>query len=870
MIFKTICGLAGLTLWGLVAGCSTTAMKGTPFYTGEYSRRQGPAEERVNVWPAFYYREPALSVLWPLFELTDDHVAVRPVFSVYRLDQPNHQYNVLWPLAQFDRRTDDSWTFPVFWSDSHFVLFPLYWHYGEPWGNAGGSDSLFPLWILSRKENDRFSLWSPWPLMRFWSDQKDHTDGSLVFPLYWHQSDEHASEFYSPLWLARRRENGDYWRCLAPLYFQAVNGDSSLFVTPLWAQGRSGAEDWKAMVPLWFYRRDGSGGYDLFAPLPLVRRWSNGSGSDRGSMVLPLYWHSREGADSQFLTLLWSCATDQSGYWRLLLPLYFQSSNAIGSTLITPLWAQGHAGRSDWQVAVPFWFRSREGTNRSSLYCPWPLAHFWSDCGDEDYGSSVFPLYWHRRQNGESQFISWLWFSHTDPDGASRRLLPPLYYQESTKTGSTLITPLWAQGHSETNDWRAVIPFCYWDRRQHVLLSPLWARWRSGESETWLSPWALSWNTRCPERDDLTLLGGLARASWGQDPGPGYVFPLYYRDPAAGTLLSPLWFGWRNADTETTLVPGLLSWKTQSPERSDLWLAGGLARASWGVDPGGDYVLPLYYHDSSRLLTPLFGWDDRADLLYLATPLAGVRTGERAGSWIFPIYVHNRDQATGAVQDNYFLLGGFQKEKREHRSWFFPLYYYRNLLPPVSARETNNHTCTFGRNFWCLPICWYQSESHVRPARKSVLTTNELPSAPVSILNPAPAGTNASWVRYDTLSQGAFPFWNYSSQSTPAEGTRRSDGSILLWLYDYKHEAGPLPGIRPGATNDYARTRVLWRLWHYERLNGNVSVDVFPSFTYDRKTDGFKKISFLWRGFRYERAPDGHRKLDILFIPLRR
>src|SRR5208283_427114 len=177
---------------------------------------------------------------------------------------------------------------------------------------------------------------------------------------------------------------------------------------------------------------------------------------------------------------------------------------------------------------------------------PMPLVHFWADRGAEDHGSSVFPLYWHQRRNGDSQFLSWLWFSHANPDGDSRRLLPPLFYQESTKTSSTLITPFWAQGHSETNDWRAVIPLCYWDRRQHVLLSPLWARWRSGESETWLAPWSLSWNTRSPERDDLTLLGGFARASWGEKPGPGYVFPLFYRDPAEGTLLSPLWLRWRN------------------------------------------------------------------------------------------------------------------------------------------------------------------------------------------------------------------------------------------------------------------------------------------------------------------------------------
>ena len=92
MTFKHICCFAGLMMLLLsVTGCSTTAMKGTPFYTGESNRRQGPVEQRVNAWPLFYYREPALSVLWPIFEMTDEHVAIRPLFSVYGLDQTNHQ-----------------------------------------------------------------------------------------------------------------------------------------------------------------------------------------------------------------------------------------------------------------------------------------------------------------------------------------------------------------------------------------------------------------------------------------------------------------------------------------------------------------------------------------------------------------------------------------------------------------------------------------------------------------------------------------------------------------------------------------------------------------------------------------------------------
>src|SRR5258708_36220526 len=141
-----LAGACAVCLLG--SGCATAEMKGTPFYTGEYGPRRGPAEQRLNAWPLCYYREPALSVLWPLFESTDDHWAVRPLVSVYGLDRSNREYNVLWPLAQFDRQSLENRVFPVFWGDDYLVAFPLYWHFDQPWGATGGSDSLFPLWIF--------------------------------------------------------------------------------------------------------------------------------------------------------------------------------------------------------------------------------------------------------------------------------------------------------------------------------------------------------------------------------------------------------------------------------------------------------------------------------------------------------------------------------------------------------------------------------------------------------------------------------------------------------------------------------------------------------------------------------------------------
>jgi hypothetical protein len=586
---KIMCGLAAAAWLLLCGGCETAEMKGTPFYTGEYAKRNGQAEQRVNAWPVVYYRDPALSVLWPVFERTDDHFAVRPLFSVYGLDQSDREYNVLWPLSQFDRATGDNWIFPLFWGGDHVVVFPLYWHLDEPWGISGGTDSLFPLWILNRDGTNRFSFYCPWPVFHRWVDSSAHESGSMVLPLYWQGTDAQGSRFYSLVWMSGTETNGNYWRSLLPLFYQASN----------------------------------------------------------------------------------------------------------------------------------------------EMY-------------------------------------------------------------------STTATLIWAKGRSQESDWQTFIPLVYWDRQQRTLISPLWAHWRDADSETSFAPWSLSWWTRCADRNDLWLAAGLAHASWGTNSGPHHVFPLYYRDASEKTLLTPL-FGWDR--------------------------------------DGGDYVYPF-------------------------TPLVGVRVDEHAGSWLFPLYSHARQIKSGDVDNSFLLLGGNSRDGRHARSWFWPLYHYANDGPLDSVPEKGIRYATYGKSLWILPFHWIENRCRISPGENgSGLSTGQFPPA-------FDATTNAAVVREYTRRNTAFPFWSYSSKSTPARHTSEVKGSVGVLLYDYRHEVRPARDSKNGGTNDYTRARVLWRLWHYERLNGNVSVDVFPAITYDHKTDGFKKSSFLWRCYRYERAADGAKKLDLLFIPL--
>lgn len=859
-------GFSLLLLVWLVAGCASSGLKGTPFYTGDYAKRQGPAENRVNVWPLFYYRDPALSVLWPVFELTEDHAAVRPLFSVYDLDQPKHEYNVLWPLVQIDQNAGAGRIFPWFWGRDGYALFPLYWHQGEPFGAAGGCDTLFPLWMLNRKSTNYFNLYSPWPLARVWSNQESNTHGSMVFPLYWQQRDSTAERFYSLPWWSERKSEVDYWRLLVPVFYQAQSGAHHAFVSPLWSQGHSERGDWRAMFPLWTYAADADrGSFDCSAPWPLVRWWSDPMARTQGSHVLPLYWAEQSGAAQRFYSLPWSSGTGPGEFWRALVPCYYEASNAHATKLLTPVWSRGQRAAGGWEFLLPLWWRTWENPHYQSVY--FLPGRVWVDTRQEETGSTIVPFYWRRQREGRSQFYSALWMSDTDRTGHAWRLLPPLFYQETTPTSHKLITPLWAQGQSPTNDWGAIIPLCYWDRQQHQWYSPLWAHWQRGTAETWLLPWTLSWRTKTPERNDLALLGNVAHFSWGTVPGPDHVLPLYYHNPKTGTQLSPLWLRWREPETETTVVPGLLSWQTRHPDRTDLYFGGGLARASWGRQPVADYVLPLFWRDEATLFTPLFGWDNTAHFNYFATPLVGSFTGPRHGAWAWPLFSYVGEAARGTARGEFLLLGRYDRTPRETRSWFFPLYHYRHRPESELAFVTNRIRTTAGSRFWCLPMCWYRNESQLRTPRRQAVVTNamELEPGPVTGSDSSPLP-----VRDYTTSHGVFPLWSAQTQSTPSEGRSHQEHTLLLRLYDYQHQVGPLPGAAAARTNDYTRARVLWRLWHYEKLNHAVSVDIFPAFTYDRRPDGFKKVSFLWRCYRYEQDGVGRKKLDLLFIPLRR
>jgi len=959
-----LCGLL-LVLPFLLPGCASVEMKGTPFYTGEYSGRRGPAEDRANFWPFFCYSGSDWSIAWPLCEKTDDYFALRPLMSVYGLDQNERIWSFLWPLTQFDYQSHNHRFFPFFWGKDYFCGFPLYWHLGHPMGPGGGMDALLPAWwydgdsrgydawiagpLIRMKNRDRETGWHvfplagnytedsdyyrflAWPLFHQWSKRGGVERGSAFLPLYVASRDAAGSQFLSLPYSNGRNAAGDErWDLLLPIYFASHDKAGSRFISPLYSQGANAAGDdtYSLLLPFYFNRRQNDsrtvvtpvGGYraerdgsSWWFAVPALSggqstptsgdTWILGpvahygwDGTDTRSHVAPLYYRSRHGDDSLFVSLPWSARENPEDSWWLVPPFCYHTRTKAAEATITPLYSRGGSldGKSHWETVVPLYYRRQDADDRlvATLLGGWrtdedgrrwliyPLLSWGSHKGETNDFWAVAPLFHSRSERGTvtQQHLLPLYYRSREPDlflsplvgqwkndrGGTTTLVPPLlsYYLSSPTLDDfwTLGGLAHFSGGPEAES-EHVLPLYYRNRKTGTFLSAPYMRWGDERSGTAVIPLALSWKTHSPDRSDLWIAGPIAHFSWGENGDTDHILPLYYRSRKEDTFISPFFARWKSGAEQTALCPPLLSWYSKEAGRRDLTLLLGLAHERWGenVTRAGHFI-PLYYHDGTKeLYTPLFGWDrePRDGFFYPLTPLLGFWTGDHSGGWLFPLFSQRRDRQTQDYGGN-VLWAIYEKNGNRAHSWMFPLYWYDNQGPLEDTLTPNARPGGYGRSFWCLPICWYDNQASVR--------RNAAPDvAKDSRTGVLTSAANDVTVQY-TRDNGCFPLWSYASATTAGSPRRETSASVLLLLYDYKRtvQAEPPTEARP---SDYTRARVLWHFWHYERSDDDVSVDMFPAITYDRKGDTFKKVTFLWRVFRYERDKDSH-KLNLMFVPI--
>jgi len=399
----------GLVVVLVVAACSTPAMKTTPMWDREYGKAEGPPEDRINLWPLFYYREPAYAILWPLISATEDGHAVVPL---YEHDRTRQQLRLLTlhpslpagALIQPDyvrilnaaHHREEGWSaiFPLIFRDSDRLLVipvlyrnasgfwtPLLTRYKWPEGSLTGV--LGPL-IASRREGEFQSWHCPWPLLAGWRGPERL--GFRALPLIWYEREGSDRLLNIGGALFHRRRQGERL--------------SIHWAWPLGAAGRDEARTWNRFIPLWYSVRDDD--QSIFASLPYLKlRDADSSwrsyfgllhrfeGRDwRGHALLPLYWrHTRPGRGETLLTLF-------GGYWRsddrelldLLGPVYwsYRDGESRSRAVLWPLYRQWEKGDEKGETLLPLYHRYH-GPERWAFHTPilslgetHPDTSFWS------------------------------------------------------------------------------------------------------------------------------------------------------------------------------------------------------------------------------------------------------------------------------------------------------------------------------------------------------------------------------------------------------------------------------------------------------------------------------------------------------------
>ncbi len=703
-------GITGFALGLLATGCASPHMKGAPFYTGGGTARPGSREEPINIWPLFYYHKPDLRILWPVFEKTDDWLAIRPLMSVYGLKDQRPVYNVLWPIARFDPHRKRYRVFPVFWGEKTATVFPLYWHRGEPFGAQGGSSTMIPLWHVERdaqghnthvlwpllhfKNRESRTGWRAWPLLgsyrdttakkhyRFvawpfghdWHDAHANERFQTLFPIYIYTSLPSEKHVLSPIAAAGWTKSGDRWHGVLPLYFTARFGEERTFGTLLGGFRKDGPD------ASWFFTPLLSGGYHdehrggrIFILGPLAHaRWSE---DGRRHHLFPVYSAAKHADRSHWASLLYGHGTrksDASG-WRYLIPFFISTYDEDRSSLISLLGGWRREGDGGQWMAVPLLSGGHWGEKRGAVYALGPLAHArWSETARS---SHVLPFFYRSENADGRRFVSPLWMSGATSAGDAWRTVPLLYWHSGNERRQRTLTPLaaWGSAAKSNERWHTVLPFYYRHVSDKGALTAtlLGGTQRRADGRRWLLYPLASWGSRGSDSARAWVLAPFFH--WNRDAqgSAHHLLPFYYWDGRDKTFVSPATVTWPHADGgRTTLVPPALSWLTASNRRKDLWALGPLAHFSWGEQAGPHHVFPIYYRnpntgtfaslpatrwknrDGSRttLIPPALSWltasDKRRDLWALG-PLAHFSWGQERGSHhVFPLYYRNPESKT--------------------------------------------------------------------------------------------------------------------------------------------------------------------------------------------------------------------------------
>ena len=549
---KTIIVMSGIALLG---GCKMKEFSSTPLYSGNEVKFTGAVEDRVNLWPLAYWREPVGSIAWPLVSWGDDHFAFRPVYSQYKQRGSGvyDEYNFFWPIGQFDTKDDDYRLFPFFWGrnrggDPYFCLFPGVWWINEFNG------------VLPFFWND--NVFCAFPL--FWTSLEGESMFNTLFPLYYYNHSQDSGNFWALCGLAGcSTENGRFLdHRFLPFY--------------LWKRG--------SFFSLPYSRFEQDSTTKTRVMLGLTGWDSDIGGECSASWALPLYYQNSK--KDVFVTPLGG----KSGDANWIVPLYWQDKDIFASLPYCQM--RGGDGEIDGAFSIPLlsgYDRDRATGDRLLYLLAGLGGHVWND---ETGGASwVFPLFYKDRESlytilyGSNPRSSWLFplfYSNED------LLVTPLYGKASD---TDWLVPLYARSASGFH----TIPFSYWDdekkgTRGFVSVSLLsGASWSSSSLDyTWLALAGLVGGT--------SNFDGSRRSQWAA--------PLFYHSDKAFLSIP---FGYENLGAHTNMyfAAGLAGIRSGAKE-------GGWLFPLYNKKKDADFDEKLAIMDAAKLPEDIKTWTEIA------------------------------------------------------------------------------------------------------------------------------------------------------------------------------------------------------------------------------------------------------------------
>lgn len=875
------------------AGCATKEMKSTPFYTGSEVTYTGRVEDRVNLWPLAYYREPVGSIAWPVLSFSDDQFAVRPLYSQYRqtgAEGAYDEFNVLWPIAQADLRHRDYRIFPLLWGDDYFVLFPEFW-----WDRR--SVGLLPFAM------DRDLDWmTVFPV--FWADFTGPRRFNTLFPLYWYSTDTDERSSGST------RSSTCFWMGAGLAGFEAENGEvTNHWCLPAYAKTQKGFYS----IP---YTHTSEGAHETTKFLLGLAGTTATNGAYKASWCAPLYYHDKD----ELVTPLYGKTATAD--W--LLPVYYRGPNVF----VTPFYGKSE----DVSWLLPLYWSDAENLF-SPLYCQRKNSEGEVACA---FVPPLLSTYSHSAAEGDAwRVLLGLGGYDKHPDGTTASWLAPLYYADD----DMFITPLF--GKTKTSDW--FLPLYYRDpedlyvlglygqhadaswlmplyyKNDDVFVTPLF-----GKTKT--SDWILPLYYRDGDSFVTPLGGGTADSHW--------ILPLYYKE--GETFLSLPYCRQKRGGTVEHLVPPLLSGWTLRADGTLKDAAALFGMAGWEQNERGetvkDWIFPLYGREKDEWFASLVygytGGGTSQTNTWWATPLVGTRDGQTTGGWVFPIL----NVEKGA---DYPKLAALMKNDKLPDWLTFEKETVTNRVYKVAPAEKEGSQDGLLKELEGAP----QAAKAQPPSRQGFYVTNVVVRPKAQYLSAERKRTIGLVSKHNESVRARFTdsnhtrfdvdLWTHTGNKLLAEretsqtvrfdaetreqvGTRtHSDiNGLVNLLFSWEHtdnrfttdptkqttstKVGLLTALfnrswrtrggKPtgGRTNvlgvlyasewdeDNDERSILWRVWHREEKDGDVSVDAFPGITYDAKKNGYRKSSFLWRLWRYEDDPETGVSADLFFLPVKR